>query len=90
MIELYAIITGRVQRVRYRDFIQVSATTLGIKGFVHNNRDGSVTVVGHGLPDELKLFVEYLYEGSLTSKVEAVSVEWRSAMVTYDDFTVLH
>lgn len=90
MIELYAIVTGKVQAVRYRDFIQVSATTLGIKGFVRNNRDGSVTVVGHGIPDELKLFVEYLYEGSLASKVEAVSVEWRSATVTYQDFAIVH
>ncbi len=90
MTELYAIITGQVQGVRYRDFIQVSATTLGIKGFVRNNRDGTVTVVGHGLPDELKLFVEYLYEGSLSSKVEAVIVEWRTATVTYADFALLH
>ena len=90
MTELYAIVTGHVQGVLYRDFIQVSATNLGITGFVRNNRDGSVTVVGHGLPDELKLFVEYLYEGSLASKVTAVSVEWRSATVTYQDFAVLH
>ena len=40
MIDLYAIVTGHVQGVRYRDFIQVSATSLGITGFVRNNRDG--------------------------------------------------
>lgn len=90
MTELYAVITGTVQGVRYRDFVQVSANHLGLAGFIRNNRDGSVTVVAHGLPDDLKLFVEYLYEGSLLSKVAAVSVEWRSATVTYQDFAVLH
>ncbi len=89
MTELYAIITGHVQGVRFRDYVQVSAGELGLKGFVRNNSDGSVTVVAHGLPDDLKAMVEYLHEGSLYSKVEGVAVEWRTARVTYDDFSVL-
>lgn len=89
MTELYAIVTGRVQGVRYRDFVQVSAGELKLTGFVRNNKEGSVTVVAHGLPDELKLFVEYLYEGSLYSKVEGVAVEWRTARTTFTDFSVL-
>ena len=89
MTELYAIITGQVQGVRFRDYIQVSAGELGLTGFVRNNSDGSVAVVAHGLPDDLKSLVEYLHEGSLSSRVEGVSVEWRTALVTYDDFSVL-
>ncbi len=89
MTELYAIITGTVQGVRFRDYVQVSAGELGLTGFVRNNSDGSVTVVAHGLPDDLKAMVEYLHEGSLYSKVEGVSVEWRTALITYDDFSVL-
>lgn len=90
MTELYATITGNVQGVRYRDYVQVSAGKLGLTGFVRNNRDGSVAVVAHGMPDDLKLFVEYLHEGSLQSKVEGVSVEWRTATVRYDDFSIIH
>ncbi len=89
MTELFAIVTGLVQGVRFRDYVQVSAGALGLTGFVRNNSDGSVTVVAHGLPDDLKSFVEYLHEGSLQAKVEGVSVEWRTALVTYDDFSVL-
>jgi acylphosphatase len=90
MTELYAIITGVVQGVRFRDYVQVSAGELGVTGFVRNNSDGSVTVVAHGLPDDLKRFVEYLHEGSLQARVEGVSVEWRTATTTYDDFSVIH
>jgi acylphosphatase len=90
MTELFATITGLVQGVRYRDYVQVSAGKLGLTGFVRNNRDGSVTVIAHGMPDELKLFVEYLHEGSLQSKVEGVGVEWRTATVLYDDFSIIH
>ena len=56
MTELYAFITGRVQGVSFRDYVQVSAGKLGLTGFVRNNRDGSVAVVAHGIPDDLKLF----------------------------------
>lgn len=89
MTELYATITGRVQGVSYRDYVQVSAGKLKLTGFVRNNRDGSVAVVAQGMPDELKLFVEYLHEGSLLSKVEGVGVEWRTATVSYDDFSIV-
>jgi acylphosphatase len=90
MTELYAIITGKVQGVSFRDYVQVSASKLKLTGFVRNNRDGSVTVVAHGIPDDLKLFVEYLHEGSLQSKVEGVGVEWRTATIKYTDFSVIY
>lgn len=89
MVEMRCTITGKVQGVRYRDFVQVSAGELRLKGFVRNNSDGTVTVVAQGLPDELKEMVEYLHEGSLLSKVEGVAVEWKTAHATFDDFSVL-
>lgn len=89
MIELRSTVTGKVQGVRYRDYVQVSATELGLVGYVRNNPDGSVEVVAQGMPDVLKEFVEHLNEGSLLSKVESVSVDWGSATATYIEFSVL-
>jgi acylphosphatase len=89
MIELRSIVTGKVQGVRYRDYVQVSATELGLLGYVRNLPDGTVEVVAQGMPDILKDFVEHLNEGSLLSKVESVSVEWGSASATYIEFSVL-
>lgn len=88
MVKLTATITGLVQRVRYRDFIQVSATELGVTGYVRNNPDGTVLVVAEGLPDTLKEFVEYLNEGSLQAKVDGVAVEWGTAANMFDDFSI--
>lgn len=90
MIEIHCTVTGKVQGVRYRDFVQVSAGELSLVGYIRNNVDGTVTVVAQGLPDVLKALVEYLHEGSLQAKVDGVAVEWRTASVTYDDFSVLH
>ena len=90
MIEMHCTVTGKVQGVRYRDFVQVSAGELGLTGYIKNNADGTVTVVAQGLPETLKEMVEYLHEGSLQAKVEGVAVEWHTVDVTYDDFSVFH
>lgn len=88
MIEIYCIVSGKVQGVRYRDYTQVSANELGLCGYAKNLDDGTVAVCAQGLPDTLKEFVEYLHEGSLNAKVDAVSVDWRTAKNLYDDFSI--
>jgi len=88
MVEIYCVVSGKVQGVRYRDYVQVSATQLGLVGWVRNASGGTVEVCAQGLPDTLKEFVEYLHEGSLNAKVEAVSVDWRTAKTVFEDFSI--
>ncbi len=90
MVEIQCVISGKVQGVRYRDFVQVSATELGVVGYVRNVEDGTVLVCAQALPDILKEFIEYLHEGSLLARVDAVSVDWKSPKVTFDDFSIHH
>ena len=90
MIEIHCVITGKVQGVAYRTYVQESATELDLVGYVKNMTDGSVEVVAQGGPDILKDFVEYLHEGSLLSKVEGVAVDWRSPSATFSEFSLLH
>lgn len=74
--------------MRFRDYAQVSATELGLAGWVKNQTDGTVAVCAQGLPDTLKEYVEYLHEGSLSAQVDAVSVDWRTAKTLYEDFSI--
>lgn len=90
MVEIKCLITGKVQGVAYRAYVQDSATELELTGYVRNNQDGTVTVCAQGTPDILKSFVEYLHEGSLLAEVEGVAVEWGSPRTTYTEFSVLH
>lgn len=90
MVEMHCIVTGNVQGVAYRTYVQESATELELVGYVKNKKDGSVEVVAQGFPETLKEFVEYLHEGSLTSKVDGVAVDWRTPHKTFDEFSVLH
>jgi acylphosphatase len=63
---------------------------LDLVGYVKNLPNGTVEVLAQGMPDTLKEFVEYLYEGSLSSAVESVSVDWQTAEKTFTEFSVLH
>lgn len=90
MIEMYCVVSGRVQNVAYRVYVQDAAMKLGLVGWVRNLSDGTVELVAQGNPDSLKEFVEHLHEGSLMAKVESVSIDWRSVKRELEDFSIKH
>ena len=83
-------VTGTVQGVRYRTYLEDSATALGLVGYVRNLPTGAVEVCAQGVPDTLKEFMEHIHEGSLQAKIEGVEAEWRNPRATYYEFSVLH
>ena len=89
MIRLTARVTGKVQGVFYRSYIQDAATAMQLTGRVQNMSDGSVEVVAEGMPETLKEFVEYLNEGSLQSEVAGVAIEWGTATRKFDEFSMI-
>lgn len=87
--EIEAIISGKVQGVNLRDFVQQTAVHLGVVGLVENRPDGTVRVIAQGSPDALKELISHLHEGSIRAQVEQVAVSWRSPTRTFDDFSVI-
>lgn len=88
MVEIHCIVSGKVQGVAYRTYVQDSATLLGVTGYTRNLSDDTVEVVAQGDKSTLKSFIEYLHEGSLLALVEGVAVEWRSVEKTMVDFSI--
>lgn len=68
-------ITGRVQGVGYRFFAQRSACTLGIKGYVENEADGSVVIEAEGSPAQLAQFLSSVERGPQWAHVQEVDKE---------------
>jgi len=69
------VVTGRVQGVGYRYYVQDHAAVEGVHGFVRNLPDGSVEAVVEG-DDESVLRVERaLRRGPASARVEHVEVE---------------
>ncbi|HCC05538.1 TPA: acylphosphatase [Patescibacteria group bacterium] len=87
--ELHCIVTGRVQGVAYRNFVQAIAVDLSIKGFVANLPDGSVEVLAQGEYGVLKVFKNHLQKGPAEARVGTVYEEWREPSRKFDRFIIL-
>src|SRR5205085_1503691 len=66
------IVTGRVQGVGFRWFVEREARALGISGWVRNTDDGAVEVVASGTQDQLSRLRKALAEGPRAARVDDV------------------
>jgi len=66
------IVRGRVQGVGFRWFVEREAHVLGISGWVRNNPDGSVEVLGQGSRDQLLGLRLRLRQGPRAARVDDV------------------
>lgn len=62
-------VSGRVQGVGYRRFVQNAAIKYNIQGYVENKPDGSVYISAEGLPENLDLFAAKCNKGPLWARV---------------------
>lgn len=65
-------VSGRVQGVGFRYFVQSTAGRLGLSGWVRNLPDGSVEGVAAGDPETLQRFAQALRKGPAMSRVDSV------------------
>lgn len=68
-------ISGRVQGVGFRFFVERCACALGLCGWVRNLTDGRVEVLASGTPDALSRLEERLHAGPPGARVEAIVTE---------------
>lgn len=82
-------ITGRVQGVFFRDSTRREANDLGVKGFVKNERDGSVYVEAEAKEEVLNEFVEWCRQGPPASQVDQVDIE-EDVLKGFDSFRIAY
>lgn len=81
--------TGRVQGVGYRGFVEHVAGKLGLHGYVRNRRDGRVEVFAMGSPESLGQLRVALQRGPLMSDVAGLNEEPDAVDTRYDGiFTI--
>ncbi|MEK7212606.1 MAG: acylphosphatase [Patescibacteria group bacterium] len=74
MVHRNITIHGRVQGVFFRHHMRLLAEELGIKGFIHNQPEGSIYIEAEGRADIVDDFIEQCRRGSPKSEVEKVEV----------------
>ena len=68
-------ITGRVQGVGYRAWLEHQAITCGLEGWVRNRRDGGVEALFAGPPTVVAEMVALCRHGPPAARVESVTRE---------------
>ena len=66
------IVSGRVQGVGFRNYVEHVAGKLRLNGYVRNRRDGAVEVFAIGTPDKLKQLCLALEKGPMLAHVTGV------------------
>jgi acylphosphatase len=78
MTELHCIVSGRVQGVGFRAFVESIARELNLTGFIANLPDGSIEVRAQGEYGVLKVLMNHLRTGSPHAQVTGISEEWQN------------
>jgi len=68
-------VSGRVQGVGFRNYVEHLADKLGLSGYVRNRRDGSVEVYAMGNGEQLNKLSFALEKGPMLSHVTDVREE---------------
>jgi acylphosphatase len=76
LAHMSVLVSGEVQGVGYRAFVQRHALDLGLSGYAENLNDGRVEVVVEGLKSELEHLLVKLKVGPAHALVENLEVSW--------------
>ena len=88
IVRARVLISGRVQGVAYRAFVQAAAIERGVRGGVRNLRDGNVEVEVEGNTEAIQGLLACLKVGPPRAKVDAVQVEWQAPTGQPVDFQI--
>lgn len=66
------VVTGRVQGVGFRWFVEREAAEAGVTGWVRNREDGSVEVMVTGTPEQHRALRSKLQRGPRAARVDLV------------------
>lgn len=82
------VITGRVQGVGYRDFVQTEARARNLVGWVRNRGDGGVEAIVNGAAESVEELIAACWRGPRASKVADVHTEVSDAGEPLVGFTI--
>lgn len=84
------IVSGRVQGVGFRYFVQALANRLNLKGWVKNLDNGDVQMELQTSEENLELIMEKLKKGNGFSKVSNMKIDVLEELDKYNSFKILH
>ena len=89
MKELKIELSGRVQGISFRAITKKFADKIGLKGYVSNRDDGSVSIVAQGSEEQLKELTDWIKSNPGASKINNIKLQEQDAEKEYSDFQVI-
>jgi len=81
------VVSGRVQGVGFRWFVEREAAQLGVTGWVRNCHDGDVEIMATGTADQHRTLRQKLQDGPRAARVDQVS-ESRAPLLDAASFQI--
>lgn len=79
-------ISGLVQGVGFRHFVERKAEGLGLVGWVRNLPDGRVEAVFEGSKERIQEMISLCRKGPFGARVQNINVEWEEATGKFKTF----
>ena len=73
-MQIYVLISGKVQGVGFRNFTRTNARQIGVNGYAKNLANGKVEVVAEGEKLKLNALIEKLQQGPRSSRVDDIDI----------------
>ncbi len=87
-MQLYVLISGKVQGVGFRNFTQLNASQLGVTGYAKNLANGKVEVLAEGDKAQLDALVALLRKGPRYARVDSLEIDERTFTGEYKSFGI--
>jgi acylphosphatase len=88
MKRAHIFVSGRVQGVGYRAFVQQTAHSLDVAGRVKNLADGRVEILAEGAENDINTLINKLEEGPIGARVDNVNVDWEKFQGDHEKFRI--
>ncbi len=75
-VRFSALVSGTVQGVGMRRYVQRRAQDLGVNGYAENLSDGRLEVVAEGYREDLELLLVRIRMGTAHAEVTGIEVNW--------------
>ncbi|MCI0530681.1 MAG: acylphosphatase [candidate division Zixibacteria bacterium] len=85
---VHLLISGVVQGVGFRFFVERKARQYGLTGFARNLPDGRVEIEAEGKRGMLKELINDCQVGPSSSQVSRVNLVWKQYQAEFKDFTI--
>ena len=90
ILEIRAVVRGRVQGVGFRFYAERCAEQLSLHGWVRNLYNEDVEILAQGTKAQLVDYIAKLWQGPRSAHVEDVEVHWQNPTQKYDYFSITY